>query len=68
MSAPSTDSRSILVVDDEEGVLAAIQSILEPENYEVVATSNPLKEFDDMLPGLRTDRHLGTCARRRCGY
>jgi response regulator RpfG family c-di-GMP phosphodiesterase len=48
MSAPSTDSRSILVVDDEEGVLAAIQSILEPENYEVVATSNPLTAIEHL--------------------
>ena len=42
MSAQPPNSRAILVVDDEEGVLAAIQSILEPENYEVIATSDPL--------------------------
>jgi response regulator RpfG family c-di-GMP phosphodiesterase len=43
MSAETSNSRAILVVDDEEGVLSAIKSILEPENYEVVATSDPLR-------------------------
>ena len=47
-SDPSSHPHRILVVDDEEIVLVALQETLRREGYDVVATSDPAKALADL--------------------
>lgn len=46
MSTPDSEKPTILLVDDEAVVLAALRVTLERENYQVVTCSSPLKALE----------------------